>query len=132
MERVRLDKWLWAARFFKTRGAATDAVLGGRVHVNDVRVKPARLLSVGDVVELTSNSQRRTVQVTGLSEKRGPASIAATLYAETPESLRAREQEALERRLARPLGANLGERPSKRDRRRLEALRRADRTKRGR
>jgi ribosome-associated heat shock protein Hsp15 len=132
MERVRLDKWLWAARFFKTRGAATDAVLGGRVHVNDVRVKPARLLSVGDVVELTSNSQRRTVQVTGLSEKRGPASIAATLYAETPGSLRAREQEALERRLARPLGANLGERPSKRDRRRLEALRRADRTKRGR
>ena len=132
MERVRLDKWLWAARFFKTRGAATDAVLGGRVHVNKVRVKPARLLSVGDVVELTINSQRRTVQVTGLSEKRGPASIAATLYAETPESLRAREQEALERRLARPLGANLGERPSKRDRRRLEALRRADRTKRGR
>ena len=132
MERVRLDKWLWAARFFKTRGAATDAVLGGRVHVNDVRVKPARLLSVGDVVELTINSQRRTVQVTGLSEKRGPASVAATLYAETPESLRAREQEALERRLARPLGANLGERPSKRDRRRLEALRRADRTKRGR
>src|SRR6476661_823203 len=63
MERVRLDKWLWAARFFKTRGAATDAVLGGRVHVNRVRVKPARLLSVGDVVELTINSQRRTVQV---------------------------------------------------------------------
>src|SRR5689334_5932501 len=132
MERVRLDKWLWAARFFKTRGAATDAVLGGRVHVNDMRVKPAKLLSVGDVVELTIRSQRRTVRVTGLSEKRGPASVAAMLYAETPESLRAREQEARERRLARPLGANLGERPSKRDRRRLEALRRADRAKRGR
>jgi ribosome-associated heat shock protein Hsp15 len=126
MERVRLDKWLWTARFFKTRGAATEAVLGGRVHVNDTRVKPAKLLTVGDVVELTIRSEKRTVRVTGLSEKRGPASVAATLYAETPESLRAREEEALQRRLARPLGANLGERPSKRDRRRLEALRRAD------
>jgi ribosome-associated heat shock protein Hsp15 len=126
MERVRLDKWLWTARFFKTRGAATEAVLGCRVHVNDTRVKPAKLLTVGDVVELTIRSEKRTVRVTGLSEKRGPASVAATLYAETPESLRAREEEALQRRLARPLGANLGERPSKRDRRRLEALRRAD------
>jgi ribosome-associated heat shock protein Hsp15 len=130
MERVRLDKWLWAARFFKTRGAATDAVLGGRVHVNDARVKPAKLLTVGDMVELTVHAQRRAVRVTGLSDKRGPASTAATLYAETPESLSAREEEARERRLARPLGANLGERPSKRDRRRLEALRRADRDRR--
>jgi ribosome-associated heat shock protein Hsp15 len=130
MEHVRLDKWLWAARFFKTRGAATDAVLGGRVHVNETRVKPAKLLTLGDVVELTIHSQRRTVRVTGLSDRRGPASTAATLYAETPESLRAREQEALQRRLARPLGANLGERPSKRDRRRLEALRRDDRGRR--
>jgi ribosome-associated heat shock protein Hsp15 len=130
MECVRLDKWLWAARFFKTRGAATDAVLGGRVHVNDARVKPAKLLTVGDMVELTVHAQRRTVQVTGLSDKRGPASTAAMLYAETPESLSAREEEARERRLARPLGANLGERPSKRDRRRLDALRRADRDRR--
>jgi ribosome-associated heat shock protein Hsp15 len=130
MERVRLDRWLWAARFFKTRAAATDAVLGGRVHVNAARVKPAKLLTVGDVVELTIHAQKRTLRVTSLSEKRGPAPVAATLYEETPESVKAREQEALERRLARPLGANLGERPSKRDRRRLEALRRADRDRR--
>jgi ribosome-associated heat shock protein Hsp15 len=124
MERVRVDKWLWAARFFKTRSAATEAVLGGRVHVNSTRVKPAKELAVGDVVEITIRTQKRTVHVTGLSEKRGPAAVAAALYEETPESIAARERENVERRLARPLGADLGERPSKRDRRRLEALRR--------
>jgi ribosome-associated heat shock protein Hsp15 len=124
---VRLDKWLWAARFFKTRGAATDAVLGGRVHVNGTRAKPAKELKVGDEVEVTLRAQRRTVRVTALSDKRGPAAAAALLYAETLESLAARERDALQRRLARPLGADLGERPSKRDRRRLEALRQAQR-----
>ena len=127
LEAVRVDKWLWAARFFKTRAAATDAVLGGRVHVNGTRAKPAKELKVGDTVEVTLHAQRRTVRVTALSDKRGPASAAALLYAETPESLAARARDALQRRLARPLGADLGERPSKRDRRRLEALRRAQR-----
>jgi ribosome-associated heat shock protein Hsp15 len=127
MERVRIDKWLWAARFFKTRSAATEAVVGGRVHVNGARVKAAKELSVGDVVELTIRTQKRTVRVTALSDRRGPAAVAATLYEETPESIRAPEQTALERRLARPLGADLGERPTKRDRRRLEALRRSQR-----
>jgi ribosome-associated heat shock protein Hsp15 len=127
MERVRVDRWLWAARFFKTRSAATEAVVGGRVHVNGSRVKAAKDLSIGDVVELTLRSQKRTVRVTALSDRRGPAAVAATLYEETPESVRAREQAALERRLARPLGADLGERPTKRDRRRLEALRRRQR-----
>ena len=126
MERVRIDKWLWAARFFKTRSAATDAVSGGRVHVNGVRVKPARELTVGDTVELSLRTQKRTVRVTALSGKRGPAAVAATLYAETPESIEARERDARERRLTKPLGADLGERPSKRDRRRLEALRRGE------
>jgi len=127
---VRIDKWLWAARFFKTRGAASEAVLGGRVHVNGARVKPAKEVRVGDTVEVTIRASRRTVHVRGLNDKRGPASTAATLYEETPESIRAREQEALERRLARPLGADLGARPTKLDRRRLEALRRAERQRR--
>jgi ribosome-associated heat shock protein Hsp15 len=118
---------LWAARFYKTRSLATDAVAGGRVHVNGVRVKPSKEIRVDDELELTFGSLRRTVVVAGLSEKRGPASVAATLYAETPESVAAREQHALERRAARPLGADLGARPTKLDRRRLDALRRAQR-----
>jgi ribosome-associated heat shock protein Hsp15 len=124
---VRVDRWLWAARFFKTRGAATEAVLGGRVHLNGARVKPSKALRVGDTVEVTIRASRRKVEVTGVSDKRGPAAVAAALYVETPASIRAREQEALERRLARPPGADLGARPTKLDRRRLEALRRAQR-----
>ena len=127
MDGVRVDRWLWAARFAKTRSAATEAVLGGRVHVNGVRVKPARDVRPGDRLEVTIGDVRRTVVVRGVAEKRGPASVAATLYEETPESIALREQRSAERRLARPLGADLGERPTKRDRRRLEALRRAQR-----
>jgi ribosome-associated heat shock protein Hsp15 len=127
MERVRVDKWLWTARFFKTRGAATEAVLGGRVHVNGVRAKPAKEVAPGDTVEVTIHALRRTVRVTALGDRRGSAAAAAALYEETPESIAARERDARERRLARPPGADLGERPSKRDRRRLEALRRASR-----
>ena len=125
MEGVRIDKWLWAARFFKTRSAATEAVLGGRVHVNDARVKPSKDVRVGDTVVVTVRTVRRTVAVTGLSERRGSAAVAATLYAESAESIAAREQTALERRLARPVGADLGARPTKLDRRRLDSLRRA-------
>jgi ribosome-associated heat shock protein Hsp15 len=127
MERVRVDRWLWAARFFKTRSAASDAVAGGRVHVNGARVKAAKDVAVGDLLELTLGTQKRTVRVTGLSDRRGSATVAATLYEETPESVRAAEQARLERRFARPFGADLGERPTKRDRRRLEALRRGQR-----
>ncbi|HEU0335486.1 MAG TPA: RNA-binding S4 domain-containing protein [Gaiellaceae bacterium] len=127
MEHVRIDKWLWAARFFKTRAAATDAVAGGRVHVNGVRVKPAKEVRSGDMVEVTVGDVRRTVVVRDLADRRGPASAAATLYEETPESRAAREQRAAERRFARPLGADLGARPTKQDRRRLEALRRGQR-----
>jgi ribosome-associated heat shock protein Hsp15 len=127
MDGVRIDKWLWAARFYKTRGAATEAVLGGRVHVNGERVKPAKDVRVDDRLELTVGDTRRTVLVLALAEKRGPASVAATLYEETPESVALREQRSAERRLARPLGADLGARPTKQDRRRLEALRRAER-----
>jgi ribosome-associated heat shock protein Hsp15 len=127
MERVRVDRWLWAARFFKTRSAASAAVIGGRVHVNGARVKAAKDIAVGDVLEVTIGSQKRTIRVTALSDRRRPAAVAATLYEETPESIRAREQAALERRQASPLGADLGARPTKRNRRRLEALRRPER-----
>ena len=122
-EQVRIDRWLWAARFFKTRGAATEAVLGGRVHVNGTRVKPAKEVRVGDRLEVTVANVRRDLVVLGVAEKRGPATVAATLYEETLDSLARRERLAAERRLARPLGADLGARPTKRDRRRLDALR---------
>ena len=122
---VRIDKWLWAARFFKTRGAATEAVLGGRAHVNGERVKPSKVVRAGDTVEVTIGTVRRTVAVIEVSDRRGPASVAATMYAETSESRAAREQHALERRLAGPLGADIGGRPTKQARRRLDAMRRA-------
>jgi ribosome-associated heat shock protein Hsp15 len=123
----RIDKWLWAARFFKTRGAATEAVLGGRAQVNGQRVKPSKELHVSDRVDVQVGTVRFAVVVTGLADKRGPASVARTLYSETEESRLLRERRALERRLAEPLGADLGARPTKQDRRRLEALRRAER-----
>ena len=127
MDEVRIDKWLWAARFFKTRSTATDAVAGGRVHINDERDKPSKAVHAGDTVVVTVGTLRRTVVVTALAERRGSATVAATLYEETPESIAAREQHVLERRLARPLGADLGARPTKQSRRRLDALRRAQR-----
>jgi ribosome-associated heat shock protein Hsp15 len=127
VEQVRIDKWLWAARFFKTRSAAADAVLGGRVHVNGVRVKPAKDVRPGDAIEVTIGALRWTVAVTGVTDKRGPAAVARTLYDETPESVAAREQRVQELRLARPPGADLGARPTKQARRRLDALRRARR-----
>jgi ribosome-associated heat shock protein Hsp15 len=122
MEGVRVDKWLWAARFYKTRSLATEAVAGGHVHVGDARVKPARELRVGETVEVTVGPVRRTVVVRALADRRGPASVAAALYEETPESLEARAQAAAERRGAQPL---FGGRPTKQDRRRLEALRKS-------
>jgi ribosome-associated heat shock protein Hsp15 len=127
MENVRIDKWLWAARFFKTRGAATEAVLGGRVHLNDQSTKPSKDVHVDDTIEVKVGIQQWTVIVTGLADKRGSAAVAATLYRETPESTEKRERLAAERKLSRPLGADLGARPTKQDRRRIEALRRAQR-----
>lgn len=120
---MRVDRWLWAARLFKTRGAASEAAVGGRVHVNGTRVKPAQEIRAGDRLDVTVGGARRELVVLAVAEKRGPASVAATLYEETPESLARRERLAVERRVARPLGADLGARPTKRDRRRLDALR---------
>lgn len=124
MGEVRLDKWLWAARFYKTRALATDAVVGGRVHLNDARVKPAKGVRVDDVLLIRIGIVEWTVVVRALADKRGPASVAQTLYEETPESAELRERRALEHKLSRPPGADLGARPTKQDRRRIEALRR--------
>jgi ribosome-associated heat shock protein Hsp15 len=128
---VRIDKWVWAARFYKTRTAATDAVLAGHVRVNGVRVKPAKEVAISDTVGVKVGQVERIVVVRGLADRRGSAAVAATLYSETPESIANREQAALERRLARPLGADLGLRPTKQARRRLDALRRSERGRRG-
>ena len=122
--KCRIDKWLWAARFAKTRSAATELVLAGHVKVGGERVKPAREVTTGDTVEIRLGITRRTVVVTGLADRRGPAKVAATLYEETPASSAERERLAQERRLARPVGADLGARPTKLERRRLDALRR--------
>jgi ribosome-associated heat shock protein Hsp15 len=124
---VRIDKWLWAARFFKTRALAADAVVGGHVHVNGERAKPAKLVRASDVLEITRGTERRTIVVEQLAERRGPAALAQALYSETDESRAAREQHALERRFARALGSDLGARPTKQARRRLDALRRTRR-----
>ena len=121
---VRIDKWLWAARFFKTRSAATEAVAGGRVHVNGARVKPSRDVQIGDTVQIRIGQLGWVVLVRGLSDKRGPAKVAATLYEETPESLAARARRAEERRLEPAFGDyRIGGRPTKLDRRRTDSLR---------
>jgi len=119
---MRIDRWLWTARLFKTRGLAADAVTGGRVHVNGVAVKPSREVLPGDRVEISIGSVRRTVIVRGAAERRVSAALAADLYEETEESIAERERQAEMRRLAGPV--SLGGRPTKRDRRRYEAGRR--------
>jgi len=124
---VRIDKWLWAARFFKTRSLATEAVSGGHVRVAGARVKPAREVRIGETVDIRRGVLSWTVVVRGTADRRGPASAAAALYEETAESQEARERRRLELKLSHPLGADLGARPTKQDRRRLEALQRARR-----
>lgn len=115
--RMRIDKWLWAARFFKTRSTAADAVEKGRVRIGGAPVKPAKDVRVGDRVEVEIERIVWEVQVLGLCEVRGPASVAQTLYAETSESQVKRAAEAERRRTYREPAAALQGRPTKRDRR---------------
>ena len=120
--RVRLDKWLWAARFYKTRSLSAEEIDKGRVRVNGAPVKPAREVRIGDVVELRSGSVQRTLVVRALSGVRGPATAAALLYEETAESVAQRLAAAARRRLApEPAASITPGRPSKRDRRELDA-----------
>jgi ribosome-associated heat shock protein Hsp15 len=121
MDKVRIDKWLWAARFCKTRSLATEEVHKGHVQVNGADVKPARELRVGDTVLVLQAKVPRTVLVTALSEQRGSATMAQLLYAETAESLQHRAAEAERHRLSpEPALSIAGGRPTKRDRRDLQ------------
>ena len=117
---MRIDKWLWAARFFKTRGLAQDAIDGARVLVEGERVKTARTVRVGETVTVRVGDVVRVVAVRGLSEQRGPAAVAQQLYEETAESLVTREAERERRRLFSEPAHAIEGRPTKRDRRALD------------
>jgi ribosome-associated heat shock protein Hsp15 len=121
MEKLRIDKWLWAARFYKTRTLAVEEIGKGRVEVNGQEVKPAREVKVGDTVSLRQAQVARTVVVKGLSGVRGPAPVAQQLYEETPASVQAREQAAEQRRYAPEPALSIEQgRPTKRGRRELD------------
>jgi ribosome-associated heat shock protein Hsp15 len=120
---MRLDKWLWAARFFRTRGLAQDAIGNGRVLVEDDRVKVARLLRVGETVTVRVADTERIVVVRALSDQRGPAPVAQRLYEETPDSTAAREAARERRRYLAEPARDIEGRPTKRDRRVLDRAR---------
>jgi ribosome-associated heat shock protein Hsp15 len=122
-EPVRLDKWLWAARFFKTRSLASQAIAGGKVEVNGDRAKRSKILQIGDEVRVRQGPFEHRVLVRALSEHRGPASIAVTLYQETAASVKAREVLAAQLKMARVPRFEGKGRPTKRNRRDLERFR---------
>jgi ribosome-associated heat shock protein Hsp15 len=119
-DRLRIDKWLWAARFYKTRSLASEAVDGGKVELNGARVKPAKEVRVGDELHIRLGPYEHHVVIRGLSDKRGPASVARALFEETPESIAAREKLREDHRLAPALFVYEEKgRPTKKDRRAL-------------
>jgi len=120
---VRLDKWLWASRFYKTRAAAVQAIRAGRVDVNDVRAKPAKTLSLGDRVRIRKSPYEFRLTVRALSQQRGKAAQAALLYEEDPAGKAARERLAHQLRIAPTPSFDGKGRPTKRDRREMERLR---------
>ena len=125
-DKIRVDKWLWAARFFKTRSLAGKAVLGGKVHVNGTRVKPSRLISAGDELQINRFEQIFTVTVKSINQYRRPASEARELYEESEASIKNREEQLQMRRLIRAPGAAPPKRPGKRDRRKIREFIRKD------
>ncbi len=119
---MRLDKWLWAARFYKTRSMAADEIGKGRISVNEQAAKASRELRLNDIVELRQGPLQRTVRVLGLSQVRGPAPVAQALYAETPDSVAQRARVAQDRRLGTEPAQSIEHgRPTKRDRRELQS-----------
>lgn len=116
---IRLDKWLWAARFFKTRAIATVAITGGKVHLNGERIKPSRKVNVDDELEIRQGTIVKTVIVKGLSDKRGPAKDAAELYEETKESISLRETASAHRKLLATTHPQQDLRPNKKQRRQI-------------
>ena len=121
MEKLRIDKWLWAARFYKTRSLATEEIDKGRVRINDTEVKPAKDVKVGDTVVLRQGPVTRTLVVRGISDKRGGAPVAQLLYAELEASIKLREQLAEQHRLE-PANSQEHGRPTKRDRRSIDKV----------
>jgi ribosome-associated heat shock protein Hsp15 len=119
MDNVRIDKWLWAARFFKTRSLATDAVDHGRVRLEGVRIKPARPVKLGDRLSVDNGAETWEVLVLAISDQRGPAPVARTLYQETEASVTRRERDLEARKLYPEPGSTIKGRPTKRDRRQL-------------
>ena len=124
MERLRVDKWLWAARFYKTRSIAKAAIEGGKVHLDGQRVKVSREITVGEHLTVKQGWDEKEVVVKGLSDQRGPAPIAQTLYEETAASVRRREREAQARKAAGGATARPTQKPGKHERKALEKLRR--------
>jgi ribosome-associated heat shock protein Hsp15 len=120
--RLRIDKWLWAARFFKTRSLAADAVEKGRVRIGGATVKPAKEVRVGDLVEIDIERIVWQIEVLGVCDVRGPASVAQTLYAETEDGRQKRQQENERRKTYREPAANMHGRPTKRDRRVIDKI----------
>ena len=121
MDKLRIDKWLWAARFYKTRSLATEEIDKGRVRINDLEVKPAKEVKVGDTVALRQGPVTRTLVVQGVSDKRGGAPTAQLLYEETGASIKLREQLAEQQRLE-PANSQEHGRPTKRDRRSIDKV----------
>lgn len=122
LQSVRIDQWLWAARFFKTRSLAQQAIRGGKIHINGHRCKPARTVQPGDHLNITRGEETFAIDVLALSAKRGPATMAQALYRETPESIAARQRQAGQRRLERAAQTGPVRRPDKRQRRQLRRL----------
>ncbi len=127
MEKLRIDKWLWAARFYKTRSLATEEIDKGRVRVNDLEVKPAKEVKVGDSVTLRQGPATRTLTVRSISDKRGGAPQAQLMYEETEASLKLRAQ-LTEQRQLEPASSHEHGRPTKRDRRSLDKVSKANNT----
>jgi len=123
VDSVRLDKWLWAARFFKSRTLAAAAIEAGRVLISDERAKPARLIKVGERLKISREQERFELVVRGITEQRKSAPLARLLYEETPESLLARQTIAENRRFYSEPSQEIAGRPTKRNRRALERLR---------
>lgn len=125
-DKIRLDKWLWAARFFKARNLATEAINGGHVHLNGARVKASRSVRLNDEVRIRKGSLEIIVHIRGLSDRRGPAAVAQSLYEETEASRRQRELQGEQRRLMAGAGPRPDKRPSKRERRHIIRFRRGE------